>query len=228
MAEVGDKRSAGTDFESTNANTEKTAKYSDLKFGAFVRRRTAVSEIVGAVLGITITLIAAVSVSGYVVTRAKVSELKYAKSVGNLSNSLAQSFVVLDVYFATPSQIGVWVYNTGSTNFQPSSVRLYDSAGLVNIFYNYTGSPAKADRVYDLKASGSAYYSDCRLAGDSYESPTVSTVSAPAQNTQLLLLTIPPTTSGCPSYGNTFTTGTGYSLIVMGIVGNTATYHLVK
>jgi hypothetical protein len=132
------------------------------------------------------------------------------------------------MYFATSSQLGVWVYNTGSTNFQPFSVRLYDSAGLINILYNFTGSTTKTDRVYDLRAGSSYYYSACRSTGSSYESPSLSTMSAKVQNAQLLLLTIPPTTSGCPSYGNTFTAGTAYSMVLTGLFGNSVTYYQVK
>lgn len=177
---------------------------------------------------LAITIVGGAAVFGYVNTQAGVSELNYANSVGVTNDYLAENFKVIDLYFATSSQLGFWVYNTGHRNFQPFSVRLYDSAGQVNVLFNYTGTTTKVDRVYDLRASSAYYYSTCRLAGSSYESPTLSTVSAKIQNAQLLLLTIPPTTTNCPSYGKTYTTGTNYYIVVTGLSGNVVTYFQVK
>lgn len=177
---------------------------------------------------IAITVVGGAAVFGYVNTQAGVSELNYAQSVGTNNNFLAENFKIIDLYFATSSQLGFWVYNTGNTNFQGFSVRLYDSAGLVNILYNYTGSSTKTDRVFDLKASSTYYHTTCRLSGSTYESPTVSTVNTKIQNAQLLLLTIPPTTTNCPSYGKTFTTGTTYNVVVTGLYGNVVTYYQTK
>ncbi len=186
------------------------------------------SEQIGALILIAITVVAGAVVFGWVNTQARVSEARYAASVGNTDNFLAENFKVIDMYFATSSQLGIWVYNAGSTTFQPLSVRVSDNAGLINVLFNYTGTTAKVDRVYDLKASSSYYFSTCRATGSSYESPTLSTVSAKVQNAQLLLLVIPPTTANCPSYGQTFATGTAYSLVVTGVFGNTFTFYQLK
>lgn len=199
-----------------------------MKLSARSRRRVALSDAVGAILSMAITVIAGTALFGYVNNQARVSELNYAESIGATNNYLAENFKVIDLYFATSSQLGFWVYNTGKTNFQPFSVRLYDSAGQVNVLFNYTGTSTKVDRVYDLRASSAYYYSTCRLAGSSYESPTLSTVSAKIQNAQLLLLTIPPTTTNCPSYGQTYTTGRTYYIVVTGLSGNVVTYFQVK
>ncbi len=174
------------------------------------------------------TVVSGAAVFGYVNSQARVSEARYASSVGSTNNFLAENFKVIDMYFATSSQLGIWVYNTGSTTFQPFSVRLYDGAALINVLFNYTGTSMKVDRVYDLKASSTYYYSTCRATGSSYESPTISTVSAYVHNAQLLLLTIPPTTINCPSYGQTFATGTAYSVVVTGVFGNSVTFYQLK
>ncbi|MBI3116526.1 MAG: hypothetical protein HYZ12_04220 [Thaumarchaeota archaeon] len=79
-----------------------------------------------------------------------------------------------------------------------------------------------------MRASSAYYYTTCRLAGSSYESPTLSTVSAKIKNAQLMLLTIPPTTTNCPSYGQTYATGTTYYIVVTGLSGNVVTYFQVK
>ncbi len=192
------------------------------------RKRAGISEQLGAVLLIAITVTSGAAVFGYVNSQARVSEARYASSVGSTDNFLAENFKVIDLYFATSSQLGIWVYNTGSTTFQPLSVRVYDSAGLLNVLFNYTGTSTKVDRVYDLKASSTYFFSTCRATGSTYESPTISTVSTKVQNAQLLLLTIPPTTTNCPSYGQTFATGTAYSVVVAGVFGNTLTFYQLK
>jgi archaellum component FlaF (FlaF/FlaG flagellin family) len=192
------------------------------------RKRAGLSEQVGALLLIAITVISGAAVFGYVNSQARVSELNYANSVGNTNNFLAENMKVIDMYFATTSQIGIWVYNTGSTTFAPFSVRLYDSAGLINVLFNYTGTAVKTDRVFDLKANAANFHSTCRAVGSTYESPTLSTTSTKVQNAQLLLLTIPPTTTNCPSYGQLFNTGTAYSVVVTGVFGNTVTFYQLK
>ncbi len=217
-----------TDFNSTNANTEKTAQSSDLRPSVAFRKRAAVSEQVGALLLITMTVISGAAAFGYVNNQAKVSETRYANSVGSTDNFLAENFKVIDIYFPTSSQLGIWLYNTGSTTFQPFSVRVYDSAAMMNVLFNYTGTSTKVDRVYDLKAGSTYYYSTCRATGSTYETPTISTVSTNIHNAQLFLLTIPPTTTNCPSYGQTFAMGTAYSVVVTGVFGNTVTFYQLK
>jgi hypothetical protein len=198
-----------------------------LKVGAR-RNRVALSESVGAVLSIAVTVIAGASLFGFVNSQARVSELNYANAIGTTNAYLAENFKVADIYFASTTQMGIWVYNTGNINFQTFSVRLYDSASLINILYNYTGSTSTTDRVFDLKAGPSDFHSTCRLSGSTYENPALSTVSTQIQNAVLLLVTIPPTTTNCPSYGQTFSSGTTYSIVLTGLYGNAVTYYQVK
>jgi len=199
-----------------------------LRVSVASRKRAAISEQLGAVLLIAITISSGAAVFGYVNTQARVSEARYANSVGATDNFLAENFKIIDMYFATSSQLGVWVYNIGATTYSPLSVRVYDSAGLINVLFNYTGTTTKVDRVYDLKASPTFFFSTCRATGSTYESPTLSTVLTKLQNAQLLLLTIPPTTTSCPSYGQTFATGTAYTVVVTGVFGNVVSYYQLK
>ncbi len=199
-----------------------------MKLTAANRRRVALSEAIGAVLSIAITVVAGSAAFSFINLQARVSELNYANSVGTTNSYLAENFKVIDIYFASSTQMGIWVYNIGNINLQTFSVRVYDSASLVNVLYNYTGTTTKTDRVFDLRASSTYLHTTCRLAGSTYESPTISTVNTVIQNAQLLLLTIPPTTTNCPSYGATFTSGTTYFVKVTGLYGNVVAYYQVK
>ncbi len=193
------------------------------------KRRVAISEVFGSLLSIAVTVIAGAAVFGYVNNQARVSEVNYANSVANTNNYLAESFKVIDIYFPSSTQIAFWVYNSGNTNLQTFQVRVYGTAGLINILYNYTVSGStKTDRLYDLRATSAYYFSTCRLSGSSYENPTVSSVNTVISNSILIQLTVPPTTTNCPSYGSTFNTGTTYYVVVTGVYGNVVSYYQTK
>jgi hypothetical protein len=138
---------------------------------------------------------------------------------------LSEHFAVVDMYYGTTTSTTFWVYNTGSVTFQVLSVRLYDSAGLVNLFYNYTQSGSvRTDQVYDLRSSLAA---KCKTAASSYETPSLTATTVRTTNEQLYTLTIPPTSSNCPSYGQTFGvagSGTTYTVVVTGIYSNVNTF----
>lgn len=174
----------------------------------------------------SMTLIAGFAVFGFVNGQAGVSALAYGNSVGATDNFLAENFKVVDLYFASTTQTGFWLYNTGSTNLLLFSVRLYDSAGLVNLLYNYTVSGStKTNYLYDLRSTLST---KCKTAASSYESPTLTTVNTVKQNAVLVALTIPPTQTNCPSFAQTFNTGTTYVITATGLYGNAVTYYQVK
>ena len=167
------------------------------------------------------TLIAGAAAWGFVRSQAANSEGALQNGAISTNNLLSEHFAVVDMYYATTTSTTFWVYNTGSVTFQVLSVRLYDSAGLVNLFYNYTVSAGtKTDQVYDLKSGLAA---KCKTAATSYETPSLTGTTVRTTNEQLYTLTIPPTTSSCPSYGQTFGvagSGTTYTVVVTGIYGN--------
>jgi len=174
------------------------------------------------------TLIAGAAAWGFVRNQAGNSEGALQNGAQATNNMLSEHFAVFTAYFGAPTStttMTFWVYNTGSLAFQIASVRLYDSAGLVNILYSSTGSGAsKADYVYDLKSSLS---SQCATAATSFESPSVTLTTVKTTNEQLYTLTIPGTQSSCPSYGQTFgVSGSAvtYTVVVTGLYGNTVTF----
>lgn len=205
------------------------------------RRRIAASEPIAAIIAIAMTLIAGAATWGWVNRQAGVSEGALQSNYLGTDNFLTEQFKVVDMYFSTTQASGsscagsnycsavFWVYNVGGAPLNVFSVRLYDSAGLVNILYNYTQSGStKTDQVYDQRSTLS---SKCKLAGSSYESPTISATTVKLTSAATYTLTIPTAQGSCtsdPSYGQTFATGTTYYVVVTGVFGNVITNAVVK
>lgn len=188
-------------------------------------RRRGISELVGSLLAIAMTLIAGAAVFGYVNSQAGVSEVAYGNSVGANVGYLNENFKVIDMYFPSTTEVSFWLYNVGGGPLLLSSVRLYGTAGLVNLMFNFTQSGGSSTNyAYDLLGSSSG----CKLTAASFESPALSGVDVKVQNGVLITLTIPGTASGCPSYGQTFNTGTTYDITVVGLYGYSVTYYQEK
>ena len=176
---------------------------------------------------IGITLLVGGAVWSYANSQAGVSEGALGSNVAATNNFLAEKFSVVDMNFPATNQIGFWLYNTGSANLQLFQVRVADSAGLINILYNYTkvGS-TKTDYIYDLKSS---LANKCKTqATSALESTFLSTVNLKIQLGQTITLTIPATQTSCPSYGQTTSSGTAYTVTVVGLFGNSVPYYQVK
>jgi hypothetical protein len=173
-------------------------------------------------LAIAMTLVAGAAAWGFVNSQAGVSESALNSDGVATNDMLSEHFAVVDMYFGTTTSATFMVYNTGSLTFQIASVRLYDSAGLVNVLYSSSGTGAsKTDYVYDLK---STLTTECKTAASTYESPSVTTTNVKVTNEELYTLTIPPTTTNCPSYGQTFAVGTTYTVVVTGLYGTVQTF----
>ena len=186
------------------------------------RKRVAISDLVGAILSVAITLIAGAAVFGYVNTQAGNSEVQIGKSVGTSVGFLQERFVVVDLSFGTPTQVTAWLYNNGQINLQLVQVRLYDSGGLVNLLFNYTTSGStKTNYVFDLRSNLAA---KCKTAATSYENPALSGINAKPTTSQTLALSIPPQLANCPSFGQTFQAGTIYVVSAVGAYGNSVSY----
>jgi flagellin-like protein len=186
------------------------------------RSRRAASEVIGAILAISITLVAGAAAWGFVRAQAGASETALQGNAVNTNNLLSEHFNVVDMYFGTTTSATFWVYNTGSLTYQVFSVRIYSSTTSVNLLYNFTVSGGvKTDQVYDLR-SGLA--TKCKTAASSYEAPVIAATSVKVTNAQFYTLTIPPTSASCPSFGQTITSGTTYTVVVTGIYGNVVTY----
>jgi len=173
-------------------------------------------------LAIAMTLVAGAAAWGFVNSHAGVSEGALNSDAVATNDMLSEHFGVVDMYFGTTTTATFMVYNTGSLTFEIASVRLYDSADLVNVLYSSTGSGAsKADYVYDLR---STLTTQCKTAASTYESPSVTKTTDKVTDEELYTLTIPPTTTNCPSFGQTFVVGTSYTLVVTGLYGTVQTF----
>lgn len=175
-----------------------------------------------------ITLIAGAAIFGYVNGQAGNASQAYGQQVGNSIQYLEEKFTVIDMSWTSTTSVTIWVYNTGSIQLNLLQVRLYDSAGKVDLLYNYsTISGTVVNRVFDLNSTSSDH---CGTSASSYESPPISgsgSFADPISYTSTIELTIPATATGCPSYGQTFNSGTTYLVSVVGIYGNSFTYSQV-
>lgn len=193
-----------------------------MRFDNRRRGRPGASEAIGAVLAIAITLVAGAAAWSYVRNQAAVSEGAIQNGAQSNNNYLNEHYNVIDMYFGTTTSTTFWVYNTGSLTYQTFSVRLYGSTGLVNLLFNFTQSNGvKTDQVYDLRSS---LATKCKTAASSYESPSLTGTTLKTTNAQIYTLTIPGTQANCPSFGQTWVSGTTYSVVVTGLYGNVVTY----
>lgn len=200
-----------------------------MKFDARRRARPAVSELVGLVLAIAVTVIAGAATWSFARSEAAASEGTLQNNVQNTNNYLGEQFKVIYMTFPSTTQVVIWIYNVGTLTFSPFQIRLYDSSGLINLLYNYTASGStKTNWVFDLMAGTPYYYTTCQLAGSSYETPTISASTLKTSNAMTIALTIPSAVTNCPSYGQTLQSGTGYTVVVTGLYGNVFTYYQAK
>ena len=176
-------------------------------------RRRGVSELVGSLLAIAITIIAGAAVFGYVNTQAGVTERQLGSGVGATVNYLQERFVVVDMYFASASQVTVYVYNNGNIALFPIEIILYNSGR--TLYLTYTASTV----AYTAPSCGSF------TASTSYENPllwstaTSSGIQVSIQSFQAITLTL-PTCSGA-----SFVSGTTYVVNVVGLYGNNVIYY---
>ena len=123
-----------------------------MKIGS--KKRKAVSEIMGTLIMVTITLIAGAAVFGWVNGQASNSEGAYGQSVANNVNFLRERFVVVTQSFTGTGTNGIcaggthpyleclganfWLYNSGQLGFTLSSLQIEN---LTDICGGTTGRP---------------------------------------------------------------------------------------
>jgi flagellin-like protein len=128
------------------------------------RKKVAVSELVGTLIMVAITLIAGAAVFGWINGQAGTSENAYGASVANNVNFLRESFVVVTQTFTGLGANGAcnggisphfqctganfWVYNNGQVVFTLSSLRIK----------NLTDIPSNAANPNPLNL---LFYSSC-------------------------------------------------------------------
>lgn len=172
-------------------------------------------------MAIAITLIAGAAAWGFVRAQAGTSESALQSNAVATNDLLDEHFSLANMYFGTTTSVTFLVYNIGTITDQIQSVRLYDSAASMNIFYNYTKhSPCSGDCANDLKATGGT---NCKKAATSLESPSLTQTTIHTTDEEFYTLTLPGSASGCPSYGNSFSTSDTYTIVVTGVYGNVET-----
>ncbi len=189
-------------------------------------RRSAISEVLGVVLMVAMTLAVGAATWGYINGQARVSETLLGNSVGSTNNFLNERFSVIYFNFSS-SAMSVWFYNSGTVSLYPIAVIVYDSAK-TSIWIKYDAS-----KVTDNLATCSI------TATSSLEKPTLynaqlslgQQVSGFANFGQgsisKLTLTIPSSGSFC-GHSYSYSTGTTYYAQVIGLFGNTVTYFQTK
>jgi flagellin-like protein len=181
-----------------------------LKLRSAVRRRPGISEIVGSLLAIAITIIAGAAVFGYVNTQSGITERQYGASVGGTVQFLEERFVVVQLNF-TSSRVTVWLYNMGQIKLSPIQVLFYNTGRSYYILYNATKVVSYQPVACTQTAPGT------------YESPilwnpkTSAGLNAPVQTVQKLTLTL-------PCSGEALSQGTTYTVSVLGLYGNSVVY----
>ena len=96
------------------------------------KRRKGLSELVGTLAMVSITLVAGAAVFGWINGQANSSETAYGVSVANNINFLRERFVVVTQSFSTNggscsgscNQLSFWAYNDGQITFSLLTVRI--------------------------------------------------------------------------------------------------------
>lgn len=174
------------------------------------------------VVTIAITLIAGAAVFGFVNNQAGASERQYGISAGQTNNFLAEKFTVALLTFATgPTKATLWIYNSGSINFQPVQI----------IFYNVTQGCTKACTSISLQYSTTGVtdivHTGCTAPAGN-ESPLFTSINLKPNGLLQLALTIPTNFVGTGCVNNyQLSSGGVYYVNVLGYYGNTVTYFQV-
>ena len=177
-------------------------------------RRPGISELVGSVLAIAITVIAGAAVFGYVNGQAGVTENQYGSSVGVTVNYLQEQFSVIDMSFTSSSQVVLYLYNYGRIAVSPIQVTVYNET--LYLTYNAT----KVTQTEPTACSDTATTSN--------ENPllwnTKTSTGTPIDIGSISTLTL--SLPGCS--GVWFASGSTYFVKVTGLYGNVVVNSQVK
>jgi flagellin-like protein len=177
------------------------------------RSRKAISELVGSMLAIAITIIAGSAVFGYVNSQAGLTEQQLGAGVGGTVNYLQEKFAVVDVNFISSSSVAVYIYNSGRVQLSPVQVYVYDSARS-SLYVSYNASEV----AYTTPNCGGVSATTSNENPLLWNAQTGSGLSVPVQSFQTLTLTL-PTCSGA-----SFSSGASYIFRIVGLYGNVETY----
>jgi hypothetical protein len=178
------------------------------------RRRIALSEVVGALLSLAITVIAGAAVFGYVNTQAGVTERQYGASVGGTVQFLEERFTVVQLNY-TSSKVTIWLYNMGQINLSPVQILVYNNGRSTYLMYNATTVVSYGPKPCTAPASGNE--------NPVLWNPRTSTgLAVPIQTVQKVTLTLP----SCS--GASFVSGTTYTVSILGVNGNVVVYYQTR
>lgn len=188
------------------------------------RRRKGVSEIEAAVLTIAITLIAGAALFGWVNDEAASNEQQYGQAVAGSVNFLNERFSVVDMaYPPSSNSITIWVYNDGQIALQISQVTISNTNGscgceMTLVYPGFTTSTATETASNNNFCVESGVTDPIETSDLPPTEPSLPGVSiAPGSNPVGITLVLP---AGCE-----LSTGSTYSVNVLGLYGNDATYY---
>lgn len=181
-----------------------------------VNRRSGISELVGSLLAIAITIVAGAAVFGYVNSQAGVTEQQLGSGVGVTVNYLQERFVVVDANFVSSSQVTLYVYNNGKVGLFPVEILVSNSEGTLSL--TYTASTV----TYTSPNCGSVTATTSNENPLIWNAATGSGNEVPIQSFQSITITLPTCT------GASFASGTTYTFDVVGLYGNVVEYYQVK
>jgi flagellin-like protein len=96
-------------------------------------RRKGISELMGAVLMIAITLVAGVAAFGWVMSQTSISENAYGSHAAANINYLNERETIPFVYFASPTSMVVYIDNTGSETMAAYKVTITGPTGFTTL-----------------------------------------------------------------------------------------------
>jgi flagellin-like protein len=177
------------------------------------RKRKAVTELVGTMLLLGMTLVAGFAVFAFVQSQAGVSELTYAQSVGGTVSYLQERFEVPLVSYTT-SSITVYIFTNGQVPTQLAQIEVFGpSRSAMDVVYSASSVTVASPASCAGQTPASSQTESPMLGGGSGKlSVSVSSVSS-------VELTLP----SCAGLG--FVPGDVYFVELLGMYGNTATYH---
>ncbi|MDA4123926.1 MAG: hypothetical protein OK438_00555 [Thaumarchaeota archaeon] len=196
------------------------------------KRRIAISEIMGTLIMVSITLVAGAAVFGWVNGQAGVSENAYGQSAANGINYLREHFVPVTTTFSGTGPGGIctgsptictganfWVFNNGQLAFTLRSIQIQSapnapSSNLLNIVFNSTKFTAYNNATPPVVLSCSP-----RTPGFSFSG--INPVPVGTLTTSSYSITIP----SCVGV-NPIAVGQGYIVTMTGLFGNVVQFQV--
>ncbi len=188
-----------------------------MRIASLTRRRRGISELVGVVLTIAITIITGTAVFGYVNGQAGVSERAYGQSSQNAVQALQEKFVPFNMVF-TSSAVSIYFYNTGATTLYPVQTTIYDGAKALYVLYTPT-QVVNLNNPSGCTVSPSSSYLSQPLYNPAASSQPSNVYGLVQGGISYLILTLPSSCSLQFSTSNTI-----YYILVTGLYGNTVAF----